>query len=207
MKNLLVISSSPNLSASISKELIDYFADALSGGRRDISVRQRDLGKTPPPHLTEKTYSSFYTPTDQLSADLKDVIALSDELVAELLDADTIIIGAPMYNFNITSQLKTYLDHVARVGVTFGYGENGPEGKLNGRRVYVVVTRGGLYSKGSAAHMDNQEPYLRTMFGFLGLDDVTFIFAEELTLGEEIKAKSIDAAKSRLATIAQKMAA
>ncbi len=121
--------------------------------------------------------------------------ALSDELIAELKAADLLVIGAPMYNFGIPSTLKAWFDYVLRAGVTFSYSEAGPEGLLKGKRAIVVLTRGGLYSEGPAQLMDAQEPHLRTLLGFIGITDVTFIRAEKLAFGASFQEEAIAAAK------------
>jgi FMN-dependent NADH-azoreductase len=120
------------------------------------------------------------------------------ELVAELEAADTVVIGAPMYNFGIASTLKSWFDYVLRAGVTFRYGESGPEGLLKGKRAIVILSRGGLYSEGPAQTMDSQEPHLRTLLGFIGITDVTFVRAEKLAFGPEVREQTIGAARTRL---------
>jgi FMN-dependent NADH-azoreductase len=129
-------------------------------------------------------------------------VALSDELVAELKAADLIVIGAPMYNFGMASTLKAWFDHILRAGITFRYSEAGPEGLVKGKKAIVVETRGGLYSEGPAVAMDSQEPHLRTMLGFIGVEDVTFVRAEKLGFGPEAAAAAIDAAAARLDALA-----
>jgi FMN-dependent NADH-azoreductase len=141
------------------------------------SVVERALTPQTMPHLDGATFAAMGTPTGA---------ALSDELIAELEAADTIVLAVPMYNFSIPSTLKAWIDHVARRGRTFRYTEKGPEGLLKDKKVFVLVARGGLYSKGApAAAFDFQEPYLRTVLGFLGLTDVTFVHLEGLAMGPE----------------------
>jgi len=141
------------------------------------SVVERALTPQTMPHLDGATFAAMGTPTGA---------ALSDELIAELEAADTIVLAVPMYNFSIPSTLKAWIDHVARRGRTFRYTEKGPEGLLTDKKVFVLVARGGLYSKGApAAALDFQEPYLRAVLGFLGLTDVTFVYLEGLALGPE----------------------
>ena len=108
--------------------------------------------------------------------------------------ADVIVIGSPMHNFGITSSLKTYLDHVARAGRTFRYTENGPKGLLNGKKVFVLTARGGDYSQLPMSTLDHQEPYLRTILGFVGLDDVDFIHCQGVAMGEEASSKAFNLA-------------
>jgi FMN-dependent NADH-azoreductase len=197
MKKLLAISSSPGLTHSYSRNLVHTFADHFKQKVTDAEVVVRDLGEQPTPHLTEATIGAFYTPVDQLSHEQKEILALSDDLINELESSDVIVIGAPMHNFSIPSGLKAYIDHVARVGRTFQYTENGPQGLLQGKKVYILTTRGGNYSQMPMAALDHQEPYLRTVLGFIGLDDVEFIHSQGMAMGEENIQKAFkDAATS-----------
>jgi FMN-dependent NADH-azoreductase len=150
------------------------------------SVVERALTPQSMPHLDGDTFAAMGTPAGELKSAQQLSAALSDKLIAELEAADTIVLAAPMYNFSIPSTLKAWIDHVARRGRTFRYTEKGPEGLLKGKKVFVVAARGGLYSKGApAAAFDFQEPYLRTVLGFLGLTDVTFVYLEGLAMGPE----------------------
>jgi FMN-dependent NADH-azoreductase len=128
--------------------------------------------------------------------------ALSDELIAELREADTIVIGAPMYNFSVATGLRSWFDYVLRAGETFSYSSAGPKGLLTGKRVIVVESRGGLYSEGPASAIDFQEPYLRHLLGFIGLTDVTFIHAEKIGYGPEARDAAITQAKLAIRTFA-----
>jgi FMN-dependent NADH-azoreductase len=149
------------------------------------TVIERDLAGQPLPHLDETTMGAFFTPADKRSAVQNQALQLSDKLIAEVQAANIIVIGAPMYNFSISSGFKAWIDHVARAGVTFKYGETGPVGLLTGKKVYIFTARGGVYSHGPAMSMDFHETYLRAMLGFIGLNDVTFIHTEGLAMGEE----------------------
>lgn len=198
MTQLLTLTSSLNSEASISTALVERFADGLRQKHGDFTHTQRDLGVNPPPHLDQATIGAFYTPSDALTPEQTDIIGLSDELVEELEAADIIVIGAPMHNFGLASGLKAWVDHVLRVGRTFRYTENGPEGHLKGKQVYVVTARGGDYAKSSPIHaLDHQAPYLKTVLAFIGLDDVTFIHAQGVAKGEE----GIRAAKAQIDAI------
>ncbi len=194
MTHLLAVNSSPNLSSSVSRDLVMQFATSFEKQASTNTVTVRDVGKNPLPHLDETTTSAFYTPSDQLSEEQKQAISLSDTLVEEVMQADVIVVGAPMHNFGSSSHLKAYLDHIARVGRTITYTEEGPKGLLGGRKVFVVTARGGVYSKGPASHMDIQVPYLKTFFSFVGIENVTFIHAEGLNMGDDSREKAIDAA-------------
>ena len=207
MTNILTLNGSPKTEGSVSRNLIERFVDKWLA-ENTASVVARDVGTTPPPHLDEATIGAFYTPEDARSDDQQARIAFSDELVGELEAADIIVIGAPMHNFGLPSGLKAWIDHVARVGRTFKYTENGSEGLLTGKKVYVLTARGGNYSESSPAHaMDHQAPYLRTVLGFLGLDDVTFIHAQGVAGGEDgIRAAEVDVDRA-VATASRRLAA
>ncbi|MBT3360197.1 MAG: FMN-dependent NADH-azoreductase [Rhodospirillales bacterium] len=183
MTNLLVVTSSPKSGGSVTGDLAERFVASIEADTGIVQTR-RDVGINPPPHLDETTIGAFYTPEDQRTPEQVDAVKLSDELVAEVEAADIIVIGSPMHNFGVSSALKTWIDHIARVGKTFHYTEGGPEGLLGGRKVFVLGARGGDYSDSSPAHaMDQQEPYLKTVLGFMGLTDVTFIHAEGVAMG------------------------
>jgi FMN-dependent NADH-azoreductase len=197
MSTALVLTSSALGEASVSNQLVRKAVAELRRQQPDIRIVTRDLGAEPIPHLTlDSTTALRAEPANDAQAAAR---ALSDELIAEVKAADTIVIGAPMYNFGIASTLKAWFDHVLRAGVTFRYTEAGPEGLLRGKRAIVVLTRGGLYSEGPAAVMDAQEPHLRTMLGFMGITDVTFVRAERLALGQEARDHAIGSAHAQLA--------
>jgi FMN-dependent NADH-azoreductase len=202
MSTVLVINSSASGDASVSKQLVQEAVKRLRAQDPSVRVVTRDLGENPIPHLTRDSAATLRgaEPTNESQ---RAALALSGELVAELKAADTIVIGAPMYNFGITSTLKAWFDYVLRAGITFRYSESGPEGLLKGRRAIVVESRGGLYSEGPASVMDSQEPHLRTLLGFMGVTDVTFVRAEKLAFGPEAREQAIDAARAELGRVVQ----
>jgi FMN-dependent NADH-azoreductase len=203
MPTILVIDSTVSGDASVSKALVREAVAALTAGA-PARVVHRDLGRAPVPHLTEATVAGVRAqPTTEAEQAAR---ALSDALIAELRAADTIVIGAPMYNFSIATGLRAWFDHVLRAGETFRYTEVGPEGLLAGKRVIVVESRGGLYSEGPAQAVDFQEPYLRHLLGFIGLTDVTFVRAEKIAYGPEARDAAIAAASDRLRAAAQELA-
>jgi FMN-dependent NADH-azoreductase len=208
MTSVLVLTSSALGSASVSTGLAQEALAHLRAQDPDLKATIRDLGAHPVPHLTQDASTGLRgEPTTKRQADAR---ALSDELIAELQAAETIIIGAPMYNFGIASTLKAWFDYVLRAGVTFRYSEAGPEGLVKGKRAVVIESRGGLYSEGPAQAMDSQEPHLRTLLGFIGITDVTFIRAEKLALGNEARELSIQSARQLLmqaTSIAERRAA
>ncbi len=207
MTHLLAVNSSPNLSSSVSRDLVGQFAASFKEKAAGNTVTFRDVGQNPLPHLDEKTIGAFYTPADQRNEEQKKAIALSDELVDEIIAADTLVIGAPMHNFGTSSHLKSYLDHIARVGRTFSYTEQGPKGLLGGKKVFVITARGGIYSDGPASHMDIQVPYLKTVFSFVGIEDVAFIHTEGLNMGDENREKAIEAAVHSISSSVSGLAA
>jgi FMN-dependent NADH-azoreductase len=200
MKSLLVINSSAAREGSVSRTLVEETVSRLLEGSPFAEVVRRDLGDTPIPHLTTQTLAGVRGVPS--TAAEKRARELSDELIAELRAADTIVIGAPMYNFGITTSLRAWFDHVLRAGETFSYSEAGPKGLLAGRRVIVIESRGGLYSEGPAAAVDFQEPYLRHLLGFIGITDVTFVHAEKIGYGPEARAAAMAQAKIRIASLA-----
>ena len=195
MATVLHIDSSVRHTGSLSRQLGGEFIAKWKEANPSDTIVTRDLAAAPLPHLTEQLIGAFFTPADQRNADQAHTLKLSDTLVDELLAADTIVIGAPMYNFSVTSGLKAWIDHVARVGRTFQYGANGPQGLVTGKKVYVFIASGGVYSQGPAAGYDHLTTYLRAALGFLGMTDVTFVVAEGVSRGEEAVATAI--AKSR----------
>ncbi len=208
MSRLLAISSSPNPAGSKTKALIDQFIQDWSAKDPKAEVTTRDLGTNPPPHLDGQTIGAFYTPAEDLSDTQKTQLAYSDTVIAELQEADVILIGAPMHNFGIPSSLKAWIDHVARVGKTFKYGDNGPVGLLKDKKVFILAARGGDYSENSPAHpMDQITPYLKTVLGFIGLTDVTFINAEGVAMGEDGLVAARNKVSERVLETAPKKAA
>ncbi|GAA4033833.1 FMN-dependent NADH-azoreductase [Actimicrobium antarcticum] len=191
MTTILHINSSARLADSISRQVTGEFVARLQAAHPASTVVERDVASQPLPHLTGQVLGAFFTPADARSPQQTIDASLSDTLVAELKAADVIVIGAPMYNFSITSSLKAWIDHVARAGLTFKYGANGPEGLLTGKKVYVFTSRGGVYSEGPAKVMDFHETYLRAVLGFLGLTEITFIHSEGLGMGEAAVMKAL----------------
>lgn len=195
MSNILVIDSAVSGEASVSRVLVREAVAALTEGA-PARVVHRDLGRDPIPHLSEATLAGVRgEPATEAELATR---ALSDALIAELRAADVIVIGAPMYNFSVSTGLRAWFDHVLRAGETFSYSEAGPKGLLGGKRVIVVESRGGLYSEGPAQAVDFQEPYLRHLLGFIGLSDVTFVRAEKIGYGPEARDAAIAAATASL---------
>ena len=202
MANILILDSAATGEASVSRRLTRALAETLQ--RRDPTARivRRDVGAEPIPHLGEATVPAIRSGLAE-TPEAERALALSNELIAELKAAEVIVIGAPRYNFGMPSTLKAWFDHVLRAGITFRYSESGPEGLVTGKKAIVVEARAGLYSEGPAAAMDSQEPHLRTLLGFMGIDDVTFVRAEKLAFGPEAAAAAVADAIGAIETLAE----
>ena len=199
MSNILVLNSSVLGHASVSRVLVEEAVARLTGVDPGATIVHRDLGAAPIPHLTAATVAGVRgEPVTDAELTAR---TLSNELIAELRNADTIVIGAPMYNFSISTGLRAWFDHVLRAGETFSYSEAGPQGLLTGKRVIVIESRGGLYSEGPAKAIDFQEPYLRQLLGFMGLTDVAFIHAEKIGFGPDAREAALSAAKQKISTV------
>jgi FMN-dependent NADH-azoreductase len=177
---------------SVSTRLANELTAGLRAANAAATVTVRDLAVTPQPVLDEAALGALFTPADKRTADQTARVALDDALIAELQAADTVVIGVPMYNFNVTAQFKNWIDAIARAGVTFKYGETGPVGLVTGKKVYIVTSRGGIH-RGQPS--DQMTPYLRTVLGFLGMTDVEFIYAEGMAFAAE---QGLTAARSQI---------
>lgn len=199
MSTLLQINTSLFAGQGQSSQLAQRFVDGYRSRHADATVIVRDVASEPVPHLDAQRFSAFTTPAEARSAEQNTVLAYSDALVDELRRADVIVLGLPMYNFGVPSQLKSYFDHIARAGVTFQYTATGPVGLLTGKKAYVFAARGGLYA-GTA--LDTQTSYVRDFLAFIGIKDVEFIYAEGLAMGPEPRAASLAKANSTIDAIA-----
>lgn len=193
--NILQVNSSARISASHSSGLANAITERLRAGRDDVSLTVRDLARTPHRELDEAALGALFTPAEQRTSEQDARVALDDVLIAEIQAADVVVIGVPMYNFGISTQLKNWIDAIARAKVTFRYTANGPEGLLIGKKVYVVLTRGGVYRNTPA---DTQVPYLKAVFSFLGMTDVEFVYAEGLAMGPEAEQKALSSAGQQI---------
>jgi FMN-dependent NADH-azoreductase len=170
---------------SVSRQLTEKFVETWKKQNPAGEVIERDLAATPLPHITDEWVAASHSNPASLTPAQQETLAVSHALIEELRAADTIVIGAPMYNFTISAPLKGWIDQVVRIGQTWLYSPSGPEGLLKGKKVVVLTSRGGAYRPGSpTAQYDHQEPYLRHIFGFIGITDVTFIHAENQKPGE-----------------------
>ena len=179
MATLLKLDSSPMGDHSISRKLTAKFTEAWRKSHPGAPVVSRDLSATQIPMVDGAWIGAAYTPEDGRSPDQKKILALSDELFAELLEADELVLGVPMHNFGIPSTLKLWIDQVMRVGKAFAYGATGPKGLLKNKKATLLIASGGAYGEGTAmASLNFVAPYLRAVFGFVGITDVTIIAAE-----------------------------
>ncbi|AFZ56225.1 FMN-dependent NADH-azoreductase [Anabaena cylindrica FACHB-243] len=201
MANILHIDSSPRGERSISRTLSYEFITSWKDIHPEDIITYRDLGRNPVPHVNESWIAASFTPPNARTPELTEAISLSDSLVEELLEADRYVLGVPMYNLSIPSTFKAYIDQIVRVGLTFAIGENGYQGLVpSHKKLLVITTRGGTFPPGTpAAAYDLQEPYLRTIFSFIGITDITFIHADSLNLGDEAREKSLEAARNAIA--------
>lgn len=202
MSTILVLNSSALGSGSVTRTLVEETVNRLTEGQPNLRVLTRDLNENPIPHLSADAVQGirYAEPANNAQATAQ---ALSNELIAELRAADTIVIGAPMYNFGIPSTLKAWFDYVLRAGETFRYTADGPEGLLKGKRAIVIQARGGLYSEGPAQVMDSQEPHIRTLLGLIGITDVAYIRAEKLAFGPEARDVAISGARTEIERVLQ----
>lgn len=196
---ILQINSSARSAGANSTRLADAITTRLKAANPGAVVELRDLAAHPHPVLDEAALGALFTPAEQRSPEQAARVALDDALIAQLQSADAIVIGVPMYNFGVPVQLKTWIDAIARAGVTFRYTENGPEGLVKGKKVYVALARGGVYRDTPA---DSQVPYLKGVLGFLGMTDVEFIYAEGLAMGPETADKAFAEAEAAIAALA-----
>jgi len=179
---ILRITSSPRKGASESIKLGAAIVEKLLAANPGATVQHKDLTTHPFPHLEEAHLNAFFTPPVQHSEAQKEAIRHSDQAIAEIKDADVLVIEAPMYNFSIPSTLKAWIDHIVRAGITFNYTANGPVGLITGKKIYVAISSGGVYSEGPYKSMDFITPYLQTILGMQGMTDLTYIRAEGLSM-------------------------
>ncbi|WP_432714296.1 FMN-dependent NADH-azoreductase [Pedobacter sp.] len=181
MKHILHLKSSLQGAASYSIKLGHTIVEKIQDKYPGSTVEEVDLVEMDIPHLSPNTLRTLFTPAEYITEEDKKSNILSDDLVKQLFAADIIVIGAPLINFTIHSSLKTWIDHVTRPRITFGYGEDGrPVGMVNGKKIYVAMSSGGVYSEGPGKANDFVAPYLTAFLGFLGMTDLTVFRAEGL---------------------------
>ncbi|WP_027854216.1 FMN-dependent NADH-azoreductase [Marinobacterium litorale] len=195
MAKLLYVKSSifgdQGQSSQLAESLINDWKAQNPGGE----VVERDLAGDPIPHLDAGRFNAFITDPQERTAEQHAVVEFSDALIDEIRQADSVVIGVPMYNFGVPSQMKAWIDHLARAGVTFKYTESGPVGLLEDKPVILLATRGGQYKDDG---LDYQIPFVKQFLGFIGLNDTRVIFAEGLAMGDSVKDQVLSAARRSL---------
>ena len=194
-KTLLQVNASLYSNAGASTTLANEFVAGWRARNPGAKVIVRDLALDPVPHLTAERFQAFLTKPAERSAVQNAEAAYSDALIEEIKQADVIVLGVPMYNFDVPSTLKAYFDHIARAGVTFRYTAQGPVGLITGKKVYIFASRGGIYA--GQPH-DTQSAYLRNFLGLLGITEIEFVYAEGLAISAESKAAALAQAQKAL---------
>lgn len=193
-RTILHLNASARIEGSVSRDLVQQLVDRLA--HSDTEIVSRDIGAEALPLLTEDWVGANFTPDEARTDTQKDVLALSDTLIAELEAADTLVLGVPVYNFGVPAAFKAWIDLVARARKTFKYTETGPVGLLDGKKAFVVITSGGT---ASGSEIDFATPFVKHVLGFLGIHDVTVIAADQLMANDTDK---ISAASARIAALA-----
>ncbi|MCU5775616.1 FMN-dependent NADH-azoreductase [Erwiniaceae bacterium BAC15a-03b] len=198
MSKVLVLKSSILAGYSQSSQLADFYVEQVKAASAGNEVTVRDLAANPIPVLDGELVGALRPSDAPLTPRQQEALALSDELIAELQAHDTVVIAAPMYNFNIPTQLKNYFDLIARAGVTFRYTEAGPEGLVKGKRAVILSSRGGIHKD---TPTDLLTPYVKLFLGFIGISDVNFVFAEGIAYGPEVATKATTDAQDAIKQI------
>jgi FMN-dependent NADH-azoreductase len=196
MSSILLLTSSPR-SDSLSTQIATEFADKLKAQNPGSTIVHRNLTTTALPHIDEQFTAAIRTPAEARTAEQNEAAKTSDALTQELLAADTLVIGTGLINFSIYSSLKSWIDNIARAGLTFKYGETGPVGLATGKKAYIVLASGGVYSNGPAAPLNHATPYLKSVLAFIGITEVETIVIEGLAFGPEAAENALAAARSR----------
>ena len=197
--NILQIKASVFNGNGQSSRLANQFVAELLARHPGARVVERDLAAEPVPHLDGSRVAALFAKPDARTDEQKAVVAYSDAMIGELRRANVVVLGLPMYNFGVPSQLKAWFDHVARAGETFKYTDKGAVGLLNGKKAYVFAARGGLYA---GTDNDWQTRFVRHFLAFIGITDVEFVYAEGLALGDESRNNSMAAAQASVRRLA-----
>lgn len=197
MTTILLLTASPR-SNSFSTRLAGELAGRLRAKTPGAGLIHRDLGSQPLAHIDGVYAAAIRKPAEARTEAEARSAERSDELVREFLAADVVVIGTGLINFHVDSTLKTWIDHIARAGQTFRYTERGPVGMVDGKKVYVVLSSGGIYTQGPAAALDHAAPYLKAVLGFWGVTDVEVVRVEGVSAGADGADKAVAAARSRI---------
>lgn len=203
MSNLLRIDASPRTSGSYSRDLGDYFEDLWRRQNPAGRVTRRDLAAQPVIHIAQSTVVGFYTPADQMTAELRNATAISDRLIAELQSTDALLLTTPIYNFTVPSGLKAWIDQVVRIGHTFSYDGQSFNGLVKADRAYVICAygMGGYLDDGPSASVDFLKPYLSVLLHFLGISDVRFVGVEATAADAQTVAAGMLKARAGIDTL------
>ena len=205
MTNILLVTSSPRGADSLSTRFATELAEGIQT-RTQGTLHTRHLGAQPVPHITPAYINGRMLPGNEQTPEQAEAVGLARELIAELQAADTVVIGSGMINFGLPSQLKAWFDHITWPGVTFSYGDAGPQGLLSGKKVYVVTASGGVFSEGSAMPYDFQTQYLFNLLGFIGLSDTELVRIEGTALGRDAANTAISVAGASVSALLDKVA-
>jgi FMN-dependent NADH-azoreductase len=192
---ILQVNSSARTDVSHSTRLASAIVERVRAENPHASLTVRDLSRKPHPVLDEVALGALFTEAGQRTVEQAARVALDDALISELQAADVVVVGVPMYNFGVSSQMKNWIDAISRARVTFQYTEKGPEGLLKGKKVYVALTRGGIYRN---TPNDSMVPYLKMALGFLGMTDIQFVYAEGLAMGPESEQQALASAHAQI---------
>lgn len=203
MQSLLLVNTSINSEKGHSSRLAQQFVEQLAS-KTALGIKTRDLMADNLPHLGAEEMQAWMVAPEARNARQRELAALSDQLIDEVKSSDIIVIGMPMYNFGVPSVFKAWIDRIARAGVTFKYTAQGPQGLIEGKKVYVVAARGGLYA-GTAK--DSQTQYLKDVLAFLGMSDVEFVYAEGLAMGPEAADRGFTQANEKMLELIEKQVA
>lgn len=199
MSHILHLDSSPRGSRSTSRALTKEFVTSWLQRHPGDRVTYRDVGQYPVSPIDEAWIAASFSKSEDLAPNLIDALRISDELIDELWVADRYVFGVPMYNFSVPANFKAYIDQIVRVNRTF---TQDWRGLVTNKKILIITTRGGSYSNdASSKQLDFQEPYLRTVFGFIEVTDITFIHAENLTMGDEARARSLTTAQTAIQSL------
>ncbi|MFC6490888.1 FMN-dependent NADH-azoreductase [Nitratireductor sp. GCM10026969] len=202
MTSILLVTSSPRGDASHSTRVAKQLVRNLAAADPASEIVHRDLVRAPLPHIDPDFAAGIYRPEEERTAEQARAVARSDAVVDEVLAADAIVIASGFINFGISSTLKAWIDHLLRAGRTFRYTDKGPEGLIHGKKVYLVVASGGVYSDGPAAQFDHAVPYLKSALSFVGLTDIEVIRVEGVAMGAEAEQAALSRAETRIAALA-----
>ena len=181
-----------NSEAGNSSKLVANYLDKLAG--KDVKLDLLDLNEAQLPHLTQQEMAAWMTAPEERTQAQAELAAISDALLSRLVEADEVVIGLPMYNLGVPSTFKAWIDRLARAGKSFKYTETGPVGLIADKPVTVLAARGGVYA---GTDYDTQTPYIRHIFGLMGITSVNFVYAEGLNMGEEAAEKAFSAANEK----------